>query len=81
MARIRTIKPELPQFEVMPVDVFVGGGGHVVLCQEWTSIENGESYSRILIKPADAEAVCKRLMRAVGKPPLAPFGPSQRGGG
>jgi len=53
-------------FEVMPVDVFVGGCGHVVLCQEWTD-QKSESYLRVMINPADAENVCRQIMAAAEK--------------
>jgi hypothetical protein len=38
----------LKTFEVMPVDVFVGGCGHIVLCQEWTEAATEETYLRVM---------------------------------
>lgn len=52
--------------EVMPVDVFEGGGGHIVLCQEWPSVE-GERYLRIMLSTADAERVAKEISAIVSR--------------
>jgi len=57
---------DLKTFEIMPVDVFVGGCGHIVLCQEWTD-EKSESYLRVMINAADAESICKQIMAAAAK--------------
>jgi hypothetical protein len=54
-------------FEVMPVDVFVGGCGHIVLCQEWPDMKEGETYLRVLMKPDQAESVCQQIMAMVAK--------------
>jgi hypothetical protein len=51
----------------MPVDVFVGGGGHIVLCQEWPDMQEGETYLRILIQQGDAEKVCEQIMAMARK--------------
>jgi hypothetical protein len=56
-------KQAKPPFEVMTPDVFVGGAGHVVICQEWTSAKD-EEYTRVLIDPRDAEALMKILTAA-----------------
>lgn len=52
---------EAATFEVMPVDVFKGGAGHIVLCQEW-STEREESFLRIFINERDAEKVAMRIL-------------------
>lgn len=49
--------------ETMPVDVFVGATGYVVLVQEYTTPE-AESYLRIRIKPDDAKALCMAITNA-----------------
>jgi hypothetical protein len=48
-------------FEVMPVDIFRGGCGHIVLCQE-NSSEKEEFYLRVLIAPGDAERVANDIL-------------------
>jgi hypothetical protein len=48
-------------FEVMPIEVFEGGCGHVVLCQEWAEL-TGESYLRVMFNKRDAEELCRRIM-------------------
>lgn len=48
-------------FEVMPVDVFRGGCGHIVLCQEYTT-DKEESYLRVMIDPSDAERVALQIL-------------------
>lgn len=52
-----------PPFEVMTPDVFVGGCGHVVICQEWTS-SGEETYTRVVMKPDVAEAIAEKLLAA-----------------
>ena len=52
---------EVATFEVMPVDVFKGGCGHIVLCQEW-STEREESFLRIFINERDAEKIAMRIL-------------------
>lgn len=52
-----------PPFEVMAPDVFVGGCGHVVICQEWTT-SKGEEYTRVLLQPRVAEAVAMKILAA-----------------
>jgi hypothetical protein len=47
----------------MAPDVFVGGCGHVVICQEWTSA-NGEEYTRVLMKPHVAEEIAAKILAA-----------------
>lgn len=59
-------KQAKPPFDVMTPDVFVGGAGHVVICQEWTS-STEETYTRILMKPDVAEAVAEKLLTAARK--------------
>lgn len=49
--------------EVMPVDVFIGATGFVVLVQEHTEPE-AETYQRIRIRPDDAKALCMAITNA-----------------
>lgn len=48
---------------VLPVEVFVGGGGDIVILQEWPNTK-GEEYLRVFINPDDAEKVCQQIMSA-----------------
>lgn len=48
-------------YEVMPIDVFKGGCGHIVLCQEW-STETEESYLRVMLNERDAERLAMRIL-------------------
>jgi hypothetical protein len=57
-------------FEVMPVDVFEGGGGHIVLCQEWPSLADGEQYMRVMLNKRDAVALCERIIAVAGRSDL-----------
>jgi hypothetical protein len=56
----------LETYAVMPVDVFVGGCGHIVLCQEY-STEKEECYLRVMINPRDAEKVALQILKAARK--------------
>ncbi|MBX9820852.1 MAG: hypothetical protein K2Y19_09370 [Afipia birgiae] len=58
---LESILPTDP--EIMPVDVFVGATGYVVLVQEHTTPE-AESYLRIRIRPDDAKALCMAITNA-----------------
>jgi hypothetical protein len=53
-------------FEVMPIEVFEGGCGHIVLCQEWAEL-TGESYLRVMLNKRDAEELCRRIMAVAAK--------------
>jgi hypothetical protein len=57
----------LKTFEVMPLDVFVGGCGHIVLCQEWTEPGTDETYLRVMIHERDAERICQQIMASARK--------------
>jgi len=46
---------------LMPVDVFVGALGHVILCQEWTT-ELEERYLRIVIPRGTAKALAATIL-------------------
>lgn len=48
-------------FEVMPPEVFRGGCGHIVLCQEHTG-QTEEYYLRVMIAPKDAERVASEIL-------------------
>jgi hypothetical protein len=50
----------------MSPDVFVGGCGHIVVCQEWTTAK-GEEYTRVLIQPRTAEAFAMKILAAAKK--------------
>lgn len=45
----------------LPVDIYEGGGGDLVLCQEFPSIK-GEHYVRIFIDMDQAEHICATIM-------------------
>lgn len=50
----------------MQVDVFEGGNGDLVFCQEHPHID-GEHYSRIITNMDNAEAICEAIMAAARK--------------
>lgn len=49
---------------LMPVEVFVGGLGHVVLCQEWTT-ELEDRYLRIVVPRGTAKALAASILELV----------------
>jgi hypothetical protein len=51
----------LETFEVMPVDVYQGACRHIVLCQEWGTL-NEESYLRIMLNERDAEKLATQIL-------------------
>lgn len=51
--------------ELMPVDVFIGGTGNVVLCQEWPSLAKGERYTRIMIPISEARDLAEAILAVV----------------
>jgi hypothetical protein len=52
---------ELLRTETMPPDVFKGGTGDLVICQEW-STETNERYLRIKVPMADAVALAEGIL-------------------
>ena len=48
--------------ELMTVDVFEGGTGNLVLCQEWPSMRQGERYTRIMIPMDEARALAESIL-------------------
>lgn len=69
LAKIFPVDPVL-----MPVEVFVGGNGDIVLLQEVPSLQFGERYLRVMVRPDQAKALCMaitnaaRAARKAGKP-------------
>jgi hypothetical protein len=49
----------------LPIEVFKGGGGDIVLLQEFPS-EKGEQYLRVFVSVEDADRVCAEIMRIAG---------------
>ena len=49
----------------LPIEIFKGAGGDIVLLQEFPS-EKGEQYLRVFISVEDAERVCSEIMRVAG---------------
>ncbi len=49
-------------YEVMPIEVFVGGCGHIVLLQELPSLVDGERYIRVMLNERDAERVAMAIL-------------------
>jgi hypothetical protein len=47
--------------ELMPVEVFIGGNGDVVLLQEHTTAGE-ESYLRICVRRRDAETIATKIL-------------------
>lgn len=54
------------EFYFMFPEVFIGGNGDIVLCQEHTSI-NQERYLRLIVGIDDAEKLCEAIMAAARK--------------
>ena len=50
-----------PLREMMNVDAYEGGTGNLVLSQEWPSLR-GETYSRIMLPMAEAEALAFAIL-------------------
>jgi len=50
---------------VLPVDVFEGAGGDLIILQEWPSLK-GETFVRVFINMDEAEQLCAQIM-AVAK--------------
>lgn len=48
-------------FEVMPVEIYEGACGHIVICQEWPEL-GGESYARLFLTRENAKEVCRQIM-------------------
>jgi len=49
----------------LPVDVFEGAGGDLIILQEWPDLK-GETFVRIFIDMDEAERLCAQIM-AVAK--------------
>jgi hypothetical protein len=47
--------------ETMPVEVFEGGTGALVICQEYTQ-ETGETYVRVSLPMSDAIALAENIL-------------------
>jgi hypothetical protein len=48
----------------MRIEVYEGGNGDVVLCQEWPAL-GGEQYTRVIISVRDAERVAHEILALV----------------
>jgi hypothetical protein len=46
----------------MPVSVFKGGNGDLVLCQEWPSMALGDRFSRVMVDMGDAEKLAAQIL-------------------
>lgn len=55
-----------PPIEVMPVEVYEGMNGDLVLMQEWSKPE-AEHYVRIIMRMEDAEAIAERILAVAKK--------------
>jgi hypothetical protein len=51
----------IPIREFMPAEVYEGACGHLVILQEWPSIE-GEEYVRIILPMSDAENLAHSIL-------------------
>jgi hypothetical protein len=52
-------------YDVMPLQVYEGALGHIVIMEELPDL-SGEQYLRVRLNPRDAEALCEKIM-AVAK--------------
>lgn len=52
---------DLKDTKFMPVDIFEGGNGDLVLCQEWPSIDR-ERYLRVMVPMGDAEKLAMQIL-------------------
>ena len=48
--------------DLMAVDVFVGGTGNLVLCQEWPSLARGERYARVMVPMSEARELAEAIL-------------------
>jgi len=46
----------------MPVNVFKGGNGDLVLCQEWPSMAFGDRFVRVMMDMDDAEKLAMQIL-------------------
>lgn len=53
--------------ELMAVDVFEGGTGNLVLCQEWPSMSLGERYTRIMVPMDEARELAEAILAVARK--------------
>ena len=63
---LQRLFPTDPVF--MPVDVYIGGKGDIIIRQETTS-PTGESYQLILIRRDQVHMLCEAMQRELAKWP------------
>lgn len=51
-----------PDTKFMPVSVFEGGNGDLVLCQEWPSLKFGDRFVSVMLDMKDAEKLAMSIM-------------------
>lgn len=49
---------------LMPVDVFKGGTGNLVICQEWPATK-GERYVRVMVPMGEARELAEAILAVV----------------
>jgi hypothetical protein len=52
----------ITETKFMPISVFKGGNGDLVLCQEWPSLERGERFARVMFDMKDAEKLAQQIL-------------------
>lgn len=53
---------DVKETKFMPISVFKGGNGDLVLCQEWPSMAFGERFMRVMTDMKDAEMLAMQIL-------------------
>lgn len=53
---------DIQNTKFMPITVFKGANGDLVLCQEWPSMHRGERFMRVMIDMKDAEKLAMNIL-------------------
>jgi hypothetical protein len=56
-----SIPKMFPLREMMKPDVYEGGTGKLVICQEWPSLK-GDTYTYVMLPMAEAEALANAIL-------------------
>jgi hypothetical protein len=51
--------------DLMPVNVFKGGTGNLVICQEWPSMTRGERCVRVMVPMSEARELAEAILAVV----------------
>lgn len=53
---------DISETKFMPVSVFEGGNGDLVLCQEWPSVDQGERFMGVMLNMKDADRLATEIL-------------------